>query len=406
MLRVLRWVSFTALDMGKVLMRRGPGPGFTHARPEAMDVRAWDAVPVLPPSFSGCTAIVTGATRGIGREVAYGLAARGFHLALVGRDAARGQEVVQEIQNRGGMAEFHLVDMKNLSAVLDFGHQWAAQGRDLHVLVNNAGVMGPTHHVPDLYRINVLAPFALTMALIPCLRSATPVGDAAGDVQGPCAYGFAVPFRPTVVQVASSASLRSGSNDAANFARKALESMGRDTRTDPVHGVGSRVTNQKWLEDYASSKLSLLLLTLELRKRLAGPCREALPLDLLHQETVQPPSGSLGLDTGPLEVRACHPGLVYTDMLSDALPAPLRLLLTRVPRLRSAVYKSPLQGAATVLETALAKSTGAADKGARAPYFFVDGRPTHYPFDEDASLLQRRASELWTYAAADIGTSW
>ena len=405
-LRLLRWVSFTALDVGKVLLRRGPGSGsFTHAWPEAANVRAWDAVPALPPSpsFSGRTAIVTGATRGIGKEVAFGLAARGFQLALVGRDLARGQEVVQEIQSRGGVAEFHSVDMNNLSAVLGFGQRWAAQGRALHVLVNNAGVMGPDHPLSQLYRINVLAPFALTMTLLPALRSTSSVGDV--HAEGAGAEGGALPFTPCVVQVASSASLRSGSDDAASFVRQAQEAVGAGTETEEGHTTGSPVTNPRWLEDYSRSKLCLMLLTLELRMRLTGlSTEEAQSKKELALDPPQWPRGPAGpaARAVDVQVRACHPGLVYTDMLSGALPPPLRLLLARVPRLRSAIYKSPLQGAATVLEAALAESAAASEEEAREPYFFVDGRPTHYAFDENFAHLQRKATEVWTKIATDM----
>ena len=87
-------------------------------------------------------ALVTGATSGIGREVARKLAADGFSVLVHGRDAARGAAVVDEIIADGGHARFAAADLTDAADI----ERLAAEAADVDVLVNNAGFswFGPT----------------------------------------------------------------------------------------------------------------------------------------------------------------------------------------------------------------------------------------------------------------------
>src|ERR1700724_4726634 len=80
-------------------------------------------------------ALVTGATSGIGREVARKLAADGFAVLVHGRDAARGAAVVKEIAASGGQARFIAADLTGLSGI----ERLADAAGEVDVLVNNAG---------------------------------------------------------------------------------------------------------------------------------------------------------------------------------------------------------------------------------------------------------------------------
>jgi NAD(P)-dependent dehydrogenase (short-subunit alcohol dehydrogenase family) len=62
-------------------------------------------------NLAGTTALVTGATSGIGRAVAVSLARRGAHVLASGRDAARGEAVIAEIRAAGGKADFIAADL-------------------------------------------------------------------------------------------------------------------------------------------------------------------------------------------------------------------------------------------------------------------------------------------------------
>src|SRR5690554_7986754 len=72
--------------------------------------------PMAPMSYEGKTALVTGSTDGLGRALALALAAEGAHVIVHGRNAARGQAVVDEITRSGkGSASFRAADFASRS---------------------------------------------------------------------------------------------------------------------------------------------------------------------------------------------------------------------------------------------------------------------------------------------------
>jgi NAD(P)-dependent dehydrogenase (short-subunit alcohol dehydrogenase family) len=124
----------------------------------------------MNPDLTGRTALVTGATAGIGRAVALHLAEHGADVVVHGRDAARGDELVAEIAGRGGRARFVAADLTDADQVV----RLAADAGDVDILVNNAGVYDFTgtadtsaesfdRHIA----INTRAPFLLVGALAP-----------------------------------------------------------------------------------------------------------------------------------------------------------------------------------------------------------------------------------------------
>lgn len=85
-------------------------------------------------------AIVTGATAGIGRAIALKLAEHGAHVAVIGTNAERGQEVVELIRQKGGQAHFFQVDVAKFSAVEEVVKKIEEQMGSIDILVNNAGI--------------------------------------------------------------------------------------------------------------------------------------------------------------------------------------------------------------------------------------------------------------------------
>src|SRR5579872_7285749 len=81
------------------------------------------------------TALVTGATSGIGRAIALELAHDGADVIVSGRDPTRGAETVAAIENNGGAARFIAADLGDLESVANL----AQEAGDIDVLVNNAG---------------------------------------------------------------------------------------------------------------------------------------------------------------------------------------------------------------------------------------------------------------------------
>jgi NAD(P)-dependent dehydrogenase (short-subunit alcohol dehydrogenase family) len=119
----------------------------------------------------GGSALVTGASRGIGRGVALELAARGFTTVATMRDVAAGKELAEEAEGRLVVARLDVTD----PATYEFPD-------DLRILVNNAGVDSaylPVEHSEDddwraLFETNVLGAVKVTSAAIPVLRANRP----------------------------------------------------------------------------------------------------------------------------------------------------------------------------------------------------------------------------------------
>src|ERR1700731_3393814 len=116
------------------------------------------------------TALVTGATSGLGKEIAVRLASDGMHVVVVGRDAARGAAVVAQIAAAGGQSRFIPADLNDPADI----KRLAEQAGDIDVLVNNAGraVWAATQDmsVADfdaMFASNVRAPFLLVGAVAP-----------------------------------------------------------------------------------------------------------------------------------------------------------------------------------------------------------------------------------------------
>ncbi|MFB7560794.1 SDR family NAD(P)-dependent oxidoreductase [Streptomyces brevispora] len=135
----------------------------------------------MPMRLEGRTALVTGATSNIGRAIAEAFAAEGAHVAVSGRSAERGKEVVDGIHARGGRADFVRADLDGSAAASQALAQGAARilGGRIDILVNNAGIYpANTTATTDektfdqVYAVNVKAPFFLTAAVAPAMVEA------------------------------------------------------------------------------------------------------------------------------------------------------------------------------------------------------------------------------------------
>lgn len=136
-----------------------------------------------PMTYEGKTALVTGSTDGLGRALALALAAEGAHVIVHGRNAERGQAVVDEITRSGkGSASFRAADFASMQEVRDFADAIAREHPELDLLVNNAGIAfsseRPRHASADghelQFAVNYLAGWVLVNKLRANLKAAAP----------------------------------------------------------------------------------------------------------------------------------------------------------------------------------------------------------------------------------------
>ena len=127
-------------------------------------------------------AVVTGATGGIGKEIARGLARQGLTVVIGARTAARGEAARADIAATTGNADVHVLplDVADPASVRDFAHEVEARFPRVDVLVNNAGAWftdrRETVRGHELtFATNVLGPYLLTKLLADRLAAA---GDA------------------------------------------------------------------------------------------------------------------------------------------------------------------------------------------------------------------------------------
>ena len=133
------------------------------------------------PDLSGKTAVVTGATGGLGFETARMLAEHGARVIVAGRNADKGASALAAIRMTAPHADvsFEKIDLGSLASVAAFSNRLLTAATPIDILVNNAGVMMPPTRqtTADGFELqfgtNYLSHFALTAQLMPLLTAAT-----------------------------------------------------------------------------------------------------------------------------------------------------------------------------------------------------------------------------------------
>jgi NAD(P)-dependent dehydrogenase (short-subunit alcohol dehydrogenase family) len=123
------------------------------------------------------TALITGGTSGIGRAVARKLAQLDVRVLVVGRNVARGEKTVGEIQSAGGQADFIASDLRDAASAREVAAKAIKLGNGhVDILINNAGVFpfAPTHETSEdlfdqVYALNVKVPYFLVAELAPLM---------------------------------------------------------------------------------------------------------------------------------------------------------------------------------------------------------------------------------------------
>jgi NAD(P)-dependent dehydrogenase (short-subunit alcohol dehydrogenase family) len=237
----------------------------------------------------GRTVLVTGASSGVGRATALGLAAMGAHVAITGRDRLCTEDAAREIGAAGGMkVEMFVADLSSQAQVRRLASEVLAVLPRIDVLVNNAGGYWDTWHVTidgleRTFAVNHLAPFLLTNLLRDRLECSAPA---------------------RVVTVASNAHA-TGRIDFDNLQGERSYSGGRA---------------------YSQSKLANVLFTYQLARRMRG---SAVTANALHPGVVRT---SFGASDPALIQRLLIP-LLRPVMKSPARGAATSIHLASAPEL-------------------------------------------------------------------------
>jgi len=123
-------------------------------------------------------ALITGANKGIGKEIARQLGAQGYTVLIGARDAGRGGEAAAELKDGGADARAIVIDVTNDASIAAAAESVESDFGKLDVLVNNAGIFienGPASSIDvdtlrKTYETNVFGVFAATKGFLPLLK--------------------------------------------------------------------------------------------------------------------------------------------------------------------------------------------------------------------------------------------
>tara|TARA_Y100001934_G_C12305309_1_gene752102 strand:- start:142 stop:945 length:804 start_codon:yes stop_codon:yes gene_type:complete len=124
-------------------------------------------------------ALVTGASSGIGKEIAYALARKGAKIALVARNIEALKEVKKQINDKGNVAEIFVQDLQKIDEIQDLVERIRNSFENsVDLLINSAGIaiLGLVENVPyevyeDIFKVNFFAPLKLIQAVVPDMKN-------------------------------------------------------------------------------------------------------------------------------------------------------------------------------------------------------------------------------------------
>jgi NAD(P)-dependent dehydrogenase (short-subunit alcohol dehydrogenase family) len=132
----------------------------------------------MPGKLNGRIALVTGASRGIGRALALAMAGEGAHVVAVARTTGALEELDDDIKSAGGSASLVPMDLRKPDGIDQLGGVVFERWKRLDILVGNAGVLGalsPLGHIEpktwdEVMAVNVTANWRLIRSFDPLLR--------------------------------------------------------------------------------------------------------------------------------------------------------------------------------------------------------------------------------------------
>jgi NAD(P)-dependent dehydrogenase (short-subunit alcohol dehydrogenase family) len=180
--------------------------------------------------IEGCSALITGGSRGLGAALGRTMAAEGARVVLVARGAEELARVVEGIRSEGGEAHGFVADVGAKGDIHRIAGAAAALAGPIDILVHNASTLGPTplrllldtacEDLADVLDVNLMGPFRLTRALV---------------------GGMILRGRGLVLQVTSDASVNGYATwGAYGVSKAALDHLGRIWAAE-LEGTGVRV---------------------------------------------------------------------------------------------------------------------------------------------------------------------
>ncbi|XP_051195062.1 short-chain dehydrogenase TIC 32, chloroplastic isoform X3 [Lolium perenne] len=140
-------------------------------------------------SAAGLTAIVTGASSGIGAETARVLAARGAHVVMAARNLAAAESVRQAVlaDTPAAILDVMELDLSSMASVRKFAAEFNAKGLPLNILVNNAGVMATPFTLSKdgiemQFATNHVGHFLLTNLLLETMKKTSRESNVEGRI--------------------------------------------------------------------------------------------------------------------------------------------------------------------------------------------------------------------------------
>lgn len=206
--------------------------------------------------------LVTGADSGIGKHTSIKLAEKGAHVVMLCRDIEKAQEARKEIIQESGNPDIDLImcDLSLMRSIRETVEEFNERFDELHVLINNAGVLLPEREVTEegnekAFAVNYLGPFLLTHLLLDVMKKSAPA---------------------RIVNITSAMHIR-GKIDFDDLQMKKGRYSG-------------------W-RAYANSKLAMIMFTYELADRLSN---EDITVNTLHPGAVSTNFGEETLGTGAI----------------------------------------------------------------------------------------------------------
>lgn len=127
------------------------------------------------------TILITGATSGIGKETALGLAKLGATIIFTTRDEAKGEKTKNDLIATTQNKNIHMLkcDLASFASIRTCCQEFTAKYDKLHVLINNAGIWDFTRKtskdgIENIFATNYLAPFLMTHLLLDTLKKSAP----------------------------------------------------------------------------------------------------------------------------------------------------------------------------------------------------------------------------------------